>query len=63
MRWWKWLGLAGLLGAAAAGAVVVQRRRARTWVDYSPEELRARLHARLDEGGEADLAEEQSSCC
>ena len=49
MRWWKWLGLAGLLGAAAAGAVVVQRRRARTWVDYSPEELRSRLHARLDD--------------
>jgi hypothetical protein len=49
MRWWKWLGLAGLLGAAAAGAVVVQRRRARTWTDYSPEELRSRLHARLDE--------------
>ena len=49
MRWWKWLGLAGLLGAAAAGVVVVQRRRAREWTEYSPEELRERLHARLDE--------------
>jgi hypothetical protein len=47
VRWWKWLGLAGLLGAAAAGAVVVQRQRRRTWQDYSAEELRQRLHERL----------------
>lgn len=47
MRWWKWLGLAGLVGAAAVGAVVIQKRRARTWTDYPPEELRARLHERL----------------
>ena len=46
-RWWKWLGLAGVLGAAAAGAVVVNRRRSRTWTEYTPEELRDRLHARL----------------
>jgi hypothetical protein len=43
----KVLGLAGLLGAVAAGAVLVNRRR-RAWRDYSPEELRERLHARLD---------------
>jgi hypothetical protein len=49
MRWWKWIGLAGLVGAAAAGAVVVNRRRARSWEDYDADELRARLHARLDE--------------
>jgi hypothetical protein len=47
MRWLKWLGLAGLIGAAAVGVVVVQRRQARTWTDYAPEELRDRLHARL----------------
>jgi hypothetical protein len=48
MRWWKWVGLAGLVGAAAAGAaVVVQKRRARSWTDYTPEDLRARLHERL----------------
>ena len=46
-RWWKWLGLAGVLGAAAAGAVVVNRRRARTWTEYEPDELRDRLHERL----------------
>jgi hypothetical protein len=47
VRWWKWLGLAGLVGAAAAGAVVVQRQRARQWTDVSSEELREKLHARL----------------
>ncbi len=47
MRWWKWIGLAGLVGAAAAGAVVVNRRRARSWEDYDADELRSRLHARL----------------
>ena len=45
--WLKALGLAGLLGAVAAGAVLVNRRR-RTWHEYEPEELRKRLHARLD---------------
>lgn len=47
MRWWKWVGLAGLIGAAAVGVVAVQRQRRRTWQDYSAEELRERLHARL----------------
>jgi len=47
VRWWKWLGLAGLVGAAAAGAVVVQRQRTRQWTDVSTEDLRDELHARL----------------
>lgn len=48
MRWWKWLGIAGLVGAAAVGAVAVQRRRAaRQWVEVPPDELRQRLRARL----------------
>ena len=54
MRWWKWIGLAGLVGAAAAGAVVVNRRRARTWNDYDADELRARLHTRLAESRSSD---------
>jgi hypothetical protein len=54
VRWWKWIGLAGLVGAAAAGAVVVSRRRARRWKDYDPDELRTRLHARLAESRAAD---------
>jgi hypothetical protein len=48
---WKLLGLAGLLGAAAVGAVAVNRRRHREWEDYAPEELRDRLHARLESAG------------
>jgi LPXTG-motif cell wall-anchored protein len=43
---WKLLGLAGLAGVAATGVVVVRRRR-REHRDYTPEELRARLHERL----------------
>jgi hypothetical protein len=42
---WKLLGLAGLAGVAATGVVVARRRRAQH--DYSPDELRERLHARL----------------
>jgi hypothetical protein len=44
---WKLIGVAGLAGVAATGVVVARRRRAHR--DYDPDELRARLHARLDE--------------
>ena len=44
---WKLIGLAGLAGVAATGAVVVRNRRAHR--DYDPEELRERLHRRLAE--------------
>jgi hypothetical protein len=44
---WKLLGLAGLAGVAATGVVVARRRRAHH--EYSPDELRERLHARLAE--------------
>jgi hypothetical protein len=46
MRWWKILGLAAFASVAASGIVIArdQRRRA-----YTPEEIRARLHARLAE--------------
>jgi hypothetical protein len=44
---WKLLGLAGLAGVAAGGAVVERRRRAHR--DYDPDELRERLHRRLAE--------------
>ncbi len=47
---WKILGLAGLAGVAATGAVVVRRRRAQR--DYEPDELRDRLHRRLAEVGD-----------
>jgi hypothetical protein len=47
MRWWKLLGLAGVVGVAATGVVVARSERERR--AYTPEEIRARLHARLDE--------------
>jgi hypothetical protein len=59
MRWWRraglWkaLGIAGFLGVAATGAVIVRSERRRR--AYTPEEIRTRLHERLDrmEGDEA----------
>jgi hypothetical protein len=42
---WKLLGVAGLAGVAATGAVLARRRRAHR--DYEPAEIRARLHERL----------------
>jgi hypothetical protein len=44
---WKLVGLAGLAGVAATGAVVARRRRAQH--EYDTDELRARLHRRLAE--------------
>lgn len=55
---WKLLGLAGLAGVAAGGAIVARNRRAHQ--EYDPEELRAKLHSRLAEvargDGDADAA-------
>ena len=47
MRWWKILGLAGFAGVAATGVVIARAERRRR--AYTPEEIRARLHARLAE--------------
>jgi hypothetical protein len=54
MRWWKTVGLAGLVGVAATGVVIARQERRRR--AYTPEEIRERLHARLDAtpAGEAD---------
>jgi hypothetical protein len=41
------VGLAGLVGAAAVGIVAIKHQRARVWTEYTPEDLRDRLHARL----------------
>jgi hypothetical protein len=46
-RTWKLLGIAGLAGVTATGVVVARRRRAQG--EYDPDELRAKLHARLAE--------------
>ncbi len=41
---WKMLGLAGLAGVAATGAVLVRAERRRQAL--TPDDVRARLHAR-----------------
>jgi hypothetical protein len=44
---WKLVGLAGLAGVAASGAVVARNRRRHQ--EYDPDELREKLHRRLAE--------------
>jgi hypothetical protein len=47
VQWWKVLGLAGFVGVAATGIVIVRQERRRR--AYTPEQIRERLHARLAE--------------
>jgi hypothetical protein len=44
---WKLLGVAGLVGVAAGGVVLARAERRRR--SYTPDEIRARLHARAAE--------------
>ena len=44
---WKLLGLAGVIGVAAGGALVARDQRRRR--AYTPDEIRARLQQRLAE--------------
>lgn len=44
MQWWKLLGLAGVVGVAATGAVIARAERRRR--AYTPEEIRSRLRER-----------------
>ena len=44
VAWWKWLGLAGVVGVAATGVAVARQERQRR--AYSADEIRARLHQR-----------------
>ena len=50
MRAWKLLGLAGLAGVAATGAVLARGERQRR--AYTPDDIRERLHARLAEAAD-----------
>lgn len=43
--WAKLLGIAGVVGVAASGVVVVRDQRRRN--AYTPDEIRERLHERL----------------
>ena len=45
MKIWKLVGLAGVVGVAASGALTVRSERARR--AYTPEEIRTRLHERV----------------
>ena len=53
---WKWVGLAGVAGVVAGGALVARDQRRRN--SYPPDDIRARLHQRLTEaeaaGGKRD---------
>jgi hypothetical protein len=44
---WKWIGLAGVAGVVAGGALVVRDQRKRR--AYTADEVRSRLHQRLAE--------------
>jgi hypothetical protein len=44
---WKLIGLAGVVGVAASGALVARDQRKRN--AYTPADIRDRLHQRLDE--------------
>ena len=46
-KFWKWLGLAGLVGVAAGGVLVARDQRRRR--AYTADEVRSRLHQRLAE--------------
>ncbi|MGW0025174.1 hypothetical protein [Rhodococcus sp. NPDC003383] len=61
-QWWKLVGLAGVVGVAATGAVAVRAERKRR--GYTPDEVRSVLHERYtqataahDSAGEVPLTE------
>jgi hypothetical protein len=52
VKLWKWLGLAGLAGVAATGAVIARDQRQRS--QMTPDDVRARLHERLEKSTGTD---------
>jgi hypothetical protein len=55
MNLWKVLGVAGLTGVAAAGVIITREQRQRT--QLAPEEIRARLHERLEQAPTASTSD------
>jgi len=47
MKLWKVLGVAGLAGVAATGAIIARDQRKRA--QLTPEEIRSKLHERVAE--------------
>ncbi|MCK5754102.1 MAG: hypothetical protein KAH46_15500 [Mycobacterium sp.] len=54
---WKWVGLAGVAGVVAGGALVARDQRRRN--SYTPDDIRARLQQRLTEAEAAGPAAEK----
>jgi hypothetical protein len=52
VQWRKLCGLAGLLGVVAGGVLVAREQQARA--SYTPDQVRARLRARLAAAGDGD---------
>jgi hypothetical protein len=52
VKLWKWLGLAGLAGVAATGVVIARDQRQRS--QMTPDDVRARLHERLEKNARDD---------
>jgi hypothetical protein len=52
VKLWKWLGLAGLAGVAATGVVIARNQRERA--ELTPDDVRARLHERVEKGEGSD---------
>ena len=50
MKVWKWLGLAGVAGVAATGAIIARDQRQRA--QLTPEQVRDRLRERLEESAD-----------
>ena len=59
MKLWKALGLAGLAGVAATGAIIARDQRQRA--QLSPEEIRERLRQRVAETESAQDSTESSA--
>lgn len=56
MKLWKVLGIAGLTGVAATGAIIAREQRKRAQV--TPDDVRRRLHQRLADIENADTTRE-----
>jgi hypothetical protein len=50
MKLWKVLGVAGLAGVAATGAIIARDQRKRA--QLTPEEIRSKLHERVAQAQE-----------
>lgn len=59
MKLWKALGLAGLAGVAATGAIIARDHRQRA--QLTPEEVRERLRRRVAETESAQESTESSA--